>query len=222
MTVCFLACCCFSFTHSSNLFFKLSCAWSLHDIDIRRSMLIQHAKQRAPFHCRYYTILHLVSHRLYKSWHEQWTKNPGCSGYTVGIILPSYTDTYRLFDLLTSTPSATYIAAKLQWYIDLCVGSMLYVGGWFAHFGWAFVFSENSQSNMSRKKGLPVTAEKRNLLVGSLTLSLKIDLSRGERDVTMEVFMIFMWQDDVPFFKLSEKFGVSFKGEIYQNYSPVK
>ena len=66
-----------------------------------------------------------------------------------------------------------------------------------------------------------MTAEKRNLLVGSLTLSLKIDLSRGERDVTMEVFVTFMWQDDVPFFKLSEKFGVSFKGEIYQNYSPV-
>lgn len=139
----------------------------------------------------------------------------------IGIILPSYTDTYGLFDLLTSTPSATYIAAKLQWYIDLCVGSILYVGGWFAHFGWAFVLSENSQSNISRKKGLPVTAEKRNLLVGSLTLSLKIDLSRGERDVTMEVFVTFMWLDDVPFFKLSEKFSVSFKGEIYQNYSPV-
>lgn len=58
-----------------------------------------------------------------------------------------------------------------------------------------------------------MTAEKRNLLVGLLTLSLKIDLSRGERDVTMEVFVTFMWKNDVPFFKLSEKFDVSFEGK---------
>ena len=66
-------------------------------------------------------------------------------------------------------------------------------------------FSKKKVNQTFPKKGLLVKAEQRNLLVGSLTLSLKIDLSRGERDVTMEVFVTFMGQNDVPFFKLSQK-----------------